>query len=519
MTTPHAVAPPRVLPAHITHLREDLREAGYTIDRFEEILGADAAKALRRDDPAPARRILAGRSDACSVLLSLFSLGTHLSRELVVAAFPRLGLPGALELGLLDESEGTAWALVDLSPYAATDDLGEIHWWIASDLSELATGEPLGPDHVLGVGGASQTLARITPRTRVDRALDLGCGSGIQALHASRHAAQVVATDLSPRAVAFAAFTAALNEVEIDLRVGSLLDPVAEETFDLIVSNPPFVITPRTVDEDGSSSSTWTYRDGGQAGDTLLAMLLEALPARLRPGGTAVLLGNWEVTPEGPWEEHPRAWCTPAQQQGVHSWVIQRETEDPAEYAATWARDGGITPRDAAWDPMIGAWLDDFEVRRVTAVGFGYLLLRRPSRPVDGSVGEILLEEVLGMGSGSLGEHMGASLDTLERLAGLTDAELLASRPVRADDVVERRHLTPGAWDPMLIEIVQGAGLGRAVAASQVLAGTVGACDGSLTLEQILSAVSALTDGDLEEIVAAEMPALRGLIRKGMLHL
>ena len=57
--------------------------------------------------------------------------------------------------------------------------------------------------------------------------LDLGCGGGIQALHASRHADHVVATDLSDRALAFAAFNAALNETELELRQGSLLDPVS----------------------------------------------------------------------------------------------------------------------------------------------------------------------------------------------------------------------------------------------------------------------------------------------------
>ena len=67
---------------------------------------------------------------------------------------------------------------------------------------------------------------------------------------------------------------------------------------------------------------------------------------------------------------------------------------------------------------------------------------------------------------------------------------------MRTPDVIERRHLTPGAWDPLLIDLVQGGGLGRTVRADQVLAATVGACDGSLTLAQIIGAVCALTDED-----------------------
>ena len=37
---------------------------------------------------------------------------------------------------------------------------------------------------------------------------------------------------------------AALNEVEVDVRDGSFFEPVAGERFDLIATNPPFVISP-----------------------------------------------------------------------------------------------------------------------------------------------------------------------------------------------------------------------------------------------------------------------------------
>ena len=59
---------------------------------------------------------------------------------------------------------------VDLRPY------GDEHssWWVASDLGEDAHVGPLPLDHVLGIGGASTTLASWTPRTRVARALDVG---------------------------------------------------------------------------------------------------------------------------------------------------------------------------------------------------------------------------------------------------------------------------------------------------------------------------------------------------------
>ena len=513
-------AAPIVLSAEISALRTDLLDARYVTEHVEELLGEVAAAALRREDPVPARRRLAASEDPAATLLDLFTLGAALPAARVAAALPTLGIQGAQRLGLLapadapDPADGPCVrALVDLAPYSAEDDAGSVDWWIASDLSELATGAPLSPEHVLGVGGASLTLARITPRTPVGRVLDLGCGGGIQAMHASRHAEHVVATDLSERALAFAAFNAALNGIELDLRRGSLLEPVAGEVFDLVVSNPPFVITPRAGDDE---HDPWTYRDGGRAGDTLLAELLAQLPAHLAPGASAVMLGNWEITDEEDGFAHPRAWLEPALADGVDAWVLQRDREDPAEYAGTWARDGGITPRDHRWDALIDAWLEDFASRAVEGIGFGYLLLRRPDA---GRRGLLRTELTTGTGSGTLSEHLAASLAALDRLSALDDEALAATRPVRAEDVVERRHLTPGQWDPLLIELVQGAGLARTVPADQALAATVGALDGTLTLGQVIAAVCALTDADVEETRARILPAVRELALTGMVTL
>ncbi|MGP9538523.1 DUF7059 domain-containing protein [Brachybacterium sp. AOP43-C2-M15] len=533
MPTDSPTAPPRVLPEEIAALRADLTAASYTAAATEDLLGPVATAALRREDAVPARRVLAARAEPAAVLLRLFALGEEVPGAQVDAALPELGLDGARRMGLVGavagadaadpvDAAGTAHApdapvraRLDLTPYSARDDLGEIDWWIASDLSELATGRPLGPEHVLGVGGASLTLARITPRERVRRVLDLGCGGGIQALHASRHAEHVVATDLSQRALAFAAFNAALNDIDLELRQGSLLDPVAGETFDLVVSNPPFVITPRRAADEGSR---WTYRDGGRAGDTLLAELLRALPAHLAPGATAVMLGNWEITGDTDWDAHPRTWLEGASADGVDAWVIQREQEDPAQYAETWARDGGITSRDQRWPELIGAWLDDFAGRDVSAIGFGYLLLRRPEEGTR-RAGVLRTEHAPGTGSGTLAGHLAQTLRAVDVLEGLDDDALAAARPVRAADVVERRHLTPGQWDPMLIELVQGAGLARTVRADQQLAATVGALDGTLTLGQVLGAVCALTDADEEEARSRVLPAVREMVLGGMVTL
>src|SRR5699024_11468582 len=137
-----------------------------------------------------------------------------------------------------------------------------------------------------------------------------------------------------------------------------------------------------------------------------------------------------------------------------------------------------------------------------------------PVRP-----GRLRTEQVPGSGTGTLSVHLAESLRALGTLAQLDDAALAASRPVRADDVVERRHLTPGQWDPMLIELVQGAGFARRVRADQQLAATVGALDGTLTLAQVVAAVCALTDTDEAETLERVLPAVREMILNGMVAL
>lgn len=79
----------------------------------------------------------------------------------------------------------------------------------------------------------------VRPDTRV---LDLGTGSGIGAIVAARQAARVVATDINPEAVRCAQLNATAHHLEhkIETRTGDLFAPVRDETFDLVLFNPPF---------------------------------------------------------------------------------------------------------------------------------------------------------------------------------------------------------------------------------------------------------------------------------------
>ena len=522
--------PPVVTPEQAASLRADLSESGWGVEAVATLLGEAADAALRREIRLPAlrsvRAALAAGTDSSpvAVLTALFMLGEPVLATALDAALPRTGAAGAAVIGLVGEPDeaGYVRARVDLRPHEAVDDAGEIRWWVASDLGELVTGRALAPDHVLGIGGAGLTLAGLTPRTRVRSALDLGCGCGIQTLYLLRHAEHVVATDISERALAFTAFNAALAGVcvmgdpdagsgggggRLELLRGSLLEPVAGRRFDLIASNPPFVLTPPAVREAGLP--LMEYRD---AGGPVLPELVAGLREHLEPGAAAVMLGNWEHRGADSWREAVATWIP----EGLDGWVIEREVQDPVEYATMWLRDGGLTSeRDAeGFDAALGAWIDDFEVRGVQGVGFGYLIVHRPLRPRDPWR---LLEEVTTSGQGVLGHHVAEVLEVRERLAGLDDDAVADLRPVLAPDVTEERHLIPGAAEPTVILLRQGGGLGRTIRASTVVAALAGVADGELSVGQIASAVVALTGEDAIGLRAEMVEATRHLITVGFL--
>lgn len=552
---------PRLTAKQASLLRADLAQSGWGVESVEALLGPVAAAALQRELRAPALRVVrralaagagATRASAAStssdrpslatgvdstssaanapqdsdvagykvaVLTALFMLGEPVGAAALETALPRTGVAGALAIGLVVPTQSASGEqryapAVDLRPHEAEDAHGSVRWWVASDLGELVTGQALAPDHVLGIGRAGLTLAALTPRKPVETALDLGVGCGIQTLYLLRHVRQVVATDISTRALEFTAFNVALAGVDsarVQLRQGNLLEPVAGQRFDLIVSNPPFVITPPSVRQAGLP--LMEYRD---AGGPILPVLVRGLEDHLNPDGVAVMLGNWEHREGTSWRTSVNQWIG----KSLDAWIIQREVQDPVEYAAMWLRDGGLTPERSgvAFENALAAWQEDFDSRQVSGVGMGYLVFHAPSVAATGAVVEPwrVLEEVPTSGQGALGEHVAQVIAAHEALRGLDDAQVAALKLRTASGLSKEESLTPTPV-PTAPVIRQAEGFGRVIAVGMPEVALLSASDeGLLTVAQIAAAVASLTSEDPAAVLADMVAATRTFAHAGM---
>ncbi|MFE3600560.1 methyltransferase [Streptomyces sp. NPDC059142] len=487
-------------PDHSPRLRAALLAADFTADGLLELLGAPAYAALARSETVPALRATRGDTPL-ETLVRLFLLQRPVPLERAEAALP---LDDALTGGWVVRDGAQITAAVDVRPYGGPE--GQ-DWFIVSDLGCSVGGAAGASGHddgvVLGVGGASTTLAGLTVRTPVGSALDVGTGSGIQALHAAQHATRVTATDLNPRALGFTRLTLALSGAPAaELREGSLFEPVGDETYDLIVSNPPFVISP---------GARLTYRDGGMGGDDLCRTLVQQAGDRLNEGGYAQFLANWQHVEGEEWQERLRSWVP----RGCDAWIVQREVQDVTQYAELWLRDSGDHRSDPqAYAARYDAWLDEFEARGTKAVGFGWISLRKSGAAQP----SIVVEEWPHSVEQPLGESVRAHFERQDYLRARDDAALLADHFVLAAEVVQEQVGLPGAEDPEHVVLRQNRGMRRATKVDTVGAGFAGVCDGSLSAGRILDAIAQLMGEDPVLLRDRTPQSIRLLVEEGFLE-
>ena len=383
----------------ITRLREALRTGGYEPQRMRPMLRADSDNLTPRPADIPIVVRMLPKRERLADLLRLFLLGLSVPLADARAALAPLTVEHALRLGVIHRSTGGIESTVRILP---SGDLV-----IACDRSPEGSAD-LPADHVMGVASSSILLASLTVRRPIARALDIGAGSGIQSVLAAGHAERVVACDINARALNFTAFNALLNGADnVECRAGTFFEPVAGERFDLIVSNPPFVISPDTA---------MVFRDSGLQGDDVSRQVLQQAAEHLEEGGLAFVLISWGVRKGEAWTDPLRPWVADLP---CDSWILHHSSEPPLLYAASW--NSPLQARTAEFATALDRWTAYLGELGFATVAYGAAILRKRSA----STNWVRFDDLRGQREPASGEQIEQLIAAQDYIVSLSDPRQL----------------------------------------------------------------------------------------------
>lgn len=478
-----------------TLLREWFAKVGFTVAGVRAHLGLpEGSKLDFRQTPVWWHRTRQGH--AIDLLIRCFLLGKVLPVDGTEKAFESSPWAILAGTGLLAKDASDKWVpTVRFYP-------SEIGWLCADLPPTQAVG--MAADYVMGVAASTETLIHITSRRPVRRFLDLGCGCGIHALLAARHATEVYAVDLNPRAVAFTRFNAALNGLgSVDARVGDRFEPFEGLHFDQIVSNPPFVVSP---------SKSLVFRDSGQPSDTFFRSLVRDSVRHLAPGGVAQFLGNWVVPVGRAWVDASRAWLDDLP---AHVWVLCSDLHALDEYASFWIvhTEAGLT---ASMEDRLEEWVTPLASAGIGQIAAGSIQICRtenqhPWRRFD---------NVPRM-RGSVGETIRRRFDMAEQLLGMAPEDWM-TQCLRLQEAVRLRQVcrNEGAgWTTMDQEVVIENGFEVRLPVDSVRAAFLSRCDGRVSLAELIREFAEALGEPEIEISCLMLPWLTELVAVGVLEL
>jgi hypothetical protein len=245
----------------------------------------------------------------------------------------------------------------------------------------------------------------------------------------------VVGTDVNPRAVALARINAAINGIAADFREGDRFAPVAGETFDVILSHPPFIPRP-----EGTGAASAVY--GGLHGDELALSMLAKVPAHLTPTGRAVFLVEWPEHGVAPLEQRLRDVVGP----GQNLLILGAPPTDLASRAVAYA--AGFHPQlGPAFEADVVARLDHFEQAGIRAL-LPTLVVVEHAAGSEGWSSTVSIEPLALV---SIDSERLAKMLAARALAGDRDALLAATLRVPAGTVLSQVRVGPGADVPPVL--------------------------------------------------------------------
>jgi methylase of polypeptide subunit release factors len=489
-TAPRSAAPlaaPSPRDGAIARVRLTLEEIGYTAAGITAI-GVDPGLGVRRGD-IPVLLQALKPSEPLATLVRLFLLGQDvLSGELERRLGDRAAAFG--DAGLLKVRGGRVAAAASLTPWR-----GHI---VAHDPDPAGD---LWPGHVTGPNPAAETLTQLMIDTPVRSAVDIGTGSGVLAVAASAFAERVVATDVNATALEYASLTAGLSGASnVETREGSLYDPVAGERFGLVVSNPPFVISPETE---------LLFRHGAMPRDELSATVVRDAARHLDEGGYAIVLTNWIQEPGGAWADSVASWTNDI---GCDVLILLHGIEDPLAYAVRWnLRQQQLAPDRYA--ETLARWLEYYRREHIESIGSGVVVLRR-------RVGPNWLHglQVSGETRGSASGHLRAIAAAQDYLSGNPSSDDLLATPFAIPAVHRLEQSLRSRGDEYVVEATSlslDEGLGTSASIEPDLVPVLLRMDGSQPLGDAVRDVAELTEADGAALADRAVAFILDLLKRG----
>jgi hypothetical protein len=477
-----------------SRLREFFEACGYTEQSIQTRLGSAIPPPLQA---RPKALYLTRDHSLLNTLLRLFFLSESVSLATARAMLDEWLVDFCLAHRLLTVDGASVTANAALIP------LG--NYLFASDPLTLARME--SSDFVLPASSTTALyMLDFILRRPVATALDLGTGCGVLAHFASECSGRVVATDISSRACEYARFNARLNGLEnIDVRTGNLFEPVSGERFDLIVSNPPFVLAP---------SHEFEFRDNDMLLDEFCGMLARSAPNYLEEGGCFQMICEWVETGDEPWHERLGRWFS---ESNCDVWVLHAAPEDPERYAQV--RIAEVSDREIRTDAArYSDWLDYYREHGVTAIRSGVITMRRR----EGVKNWMRLQALPGRVEGAVHDVIEDGLLARDRLDSLAnDQALLDERPhVSPDAQLEQLHRWfSDRWKQSQATIRLLSGFRDEIHLDQVAIQFVTQFDGTRSIAECISRLAEALGEDADDAISKYLPTVRALIERGFLML
>jgi methylase of polypeptide subunit release factors len=464
-----------------------LRAVGYSEDAVNDLLGEDAFSTGEEDAPAAERRLPEGRLAAA---IRLFFLQLPVPTAEVEHALGRDGVEALAVTGLAEVGD-------DVVPRVRILPIGRL--LIAADGFTQAD-DP--PDYVAVYTPTSRLLDSLTPRPRVARALDVGTGSGVHALLAAAHAEHVVATDVNPRALAFTKLNAAINEItNVECREGSLFEPVAGETFELITCNAPYVVSPE---------HRWQYRDSGFRSDEVSERVVHEAAAHLADGGFATVLVSWLAESEDEPDERAIEWV---ERTGCDSWILSTWASDPLSHASEW--NSHLEGDDL--EEALDEWMAYFEELGVEWISEGAVILHKRAGGGATRVDTIEADDV-----DTADEQIRRAFATRARLADLNGRDELLQKRLSLELAFSlEQEVEPQNGRAAIVEsrIQLDEGTSSVLEVERGVLDVVAALDGRTPVRDVVSSVSARLGLEVAPLERDVARTVRELLELGALGL